>query len=100
MIFFSERDLYSIDLYLADARTGEISRKITETALDPHFDSLQFVNSAGAWSADGRRVALGAISEGRPELTIYDVAGRRVERSFQFPQFGEILGVTWSPDSR
>jgi len=37
IMFFSERDLFSIDLYLADARTGKVIRKITDTATDPHF---------------------------------------------------------------
>lgn len=41
VIFFSEKDLFSIDLYLADARTGEIKRRIVRTALDPHYQSLE-----------------------------------------------------------
>ena len=34
-MFFSERDLFSIDLYLADTATGKVIRKITDTATDP-----------------------------------------------------------------
>ena len=48
IMFFSERDLFSIDLYLADVRTGEVIRKITDTATDAHYESLQFLGSAGA----------------------------------------------------
>ena len=44
MMFFSDRDLFSIDLFLADARTGKIKRQITSTALDPHLESLQFLS--------------------------------------------------------
>ena len=36
-------------LYLADAATGKIVRKLTSTATDPHFSSIQFIYSAGAW---------------------------------------------------
>ena len=43
LMFFSERDLFSIDLYLADARTGKVIRKITNTATNAHFESLQFL---------------------------------------------------------
>jgi hypothetical protein len=48
IVYLSERDLFSIDLFLADADTGKVIRKLTSTATDPHFDSLQFLESAGA----------------------------------------------------
>src|SRR5690606_17370578 len=76
--FLSERDIFSVDLYVADARTGEVTRRLTRTAIDPHFSSLQFIASAGAWSPDGSRLAVTAIAEGRPELVIYDVSSGRI----------------------
>ncbi|HET9219839.1 MAG TPA: basic secretory protein-like protein, partial [Terriglobia bacterium] len=100
MIFYSERDLFSIDLYLADARTGEIKDKITETALDAHVDSLQFVNSAGAWTRDGQRFAFSSIRDGRPEISVFNVENRKTEQRVAFPQLGEIYNITWSPDGR
>jgi len=87
-----------IDLYLADARTGEVESKITETALDPHIDSLQFVNSAGDWTRDGKRFAFGSIRDGRPEISIFDVETRKIERHFPLSMLGEIYNVTWSPN--
>jgi hypothetical protein len=98
MVFFSERGLFSIDLYLADAHTGKILDKITKSAIDPHIDSLQFVNSAGDWSRDGRKFAFGSISNGRPELSIYDIERKRVERQIAFRTLGEIHHLTWAPD--
>jgi hypothetical protein len=35
--FLSERDRLSIDIYLADATTGQIKTKLSETASDPHY---------------------------------------------------------------
>ena len=98
VIFFSERGLFSIDLFLADAQTGRVLRKLTRTAIDPHLDSLQFVNSAGAWSPEGNQFAFGTIVNGRPELAIYDVASDAIVRRVKFPRLGEILNLTWSPD--
>jgi hypothetical protein len=46
--FLSERSLFSIDLFIADASTGKIVHKLTSTANDPHYSSLQFIYSAGA----------------------------------------------------
>src|SRR4029079_2230108 len=51
--FFSERDRFAIELFLADAETGRVERKLLHAATDPHFDSLEFLDSAGAWSPDG-----------------------------------------------
>jgi WD40 repeat protein len=100
MMFFSDRGLFSVDLYLADARTGKVERQLTETALDPHLESLQFIQSAGSWSADGRRFAFAGITSGRPNLNIYDVDHGRIEREIKLPQLGDILNPSWSPDGR
>lgn len=100
MVFFSEKDLFSIDLYLADAETGQIKRKLTKTALNPHLDSLEFINSAGAWSLDGKRFALGEIVDGRPQLAVYDVASAKTVERIKLPQMGEIYNPTWSPDGK
>ena len=98
MIFLSTRDLFSIDLYLADAMTGKVKRKIISTAVDPHFESLQFIRSAGSWDAKGELFVFGAVAKGRPLLTIINVAKNRIEREIPFPELGEILSPCWSPD--
>jgi len=51
------------------------------TAADPHFDSLQYIASSGAWDASGSRFAMAALSKGNPVLVILDTSGRepRVE---------------------
>jgi Tol biopolymer transport system component len=98
VMFFSSRDLFSIDLYLADARTGTIIRKITDTATDPHFESLQFLTSAGAWDHTGQRFVFPAVRKGQPVLTIVDVANGRTEREVPLPDLQEVLNPAWSPD--
>ncbi len=100
MMFLSDRDLFSIDLFLADAQTGHVVRQITRTAVDPHLQSLEFIQSSGSWSPDGKRFVFSAISGGRPTLVVYDVdSGKRV-REIPFKDLGEILNPTWSPDGR
>ena len=37
VMFLSDRGLFSIDLFLADAHTGKVERQITKTAVDPHY---------------------------------------------------------------
>ncbi len=100
VVYLSERDMLSIDLYLADATTGRVLRKLVNTAIDPHFNSIQFISSAGTWDPRGKQFAIGAIARGRPVLAIIDVdRGRRV-REIPFPELGEILNPSWSPDGK
>lgn len=98
VMFFSERDLFSIDLYLADARTGTIIRKITDTATNAHFESLQFLGSAGAWDRGGQRFVFPGISKGAPILTIINVDSGRTEREIRLGDLDEVLNPAWSPD--
>jgi Tol biopolymer transport system component len=100
VVFFSEKDLFSIDMYLADAASGRVRRKIVETASDPHFDSLQFINSSGDWDAAGRRFAFGGVRKGKPVLVVLNPETGDREREIEFKELGEITDPTWSPDGQ
>ena len=100
MMFFSEKDLFSIDLYLADARTGKVIRKVTDTATSAHFESLQFLESAGAWDSTSRKFVFPGISAGQPVLTIIDAEKGSKEREIRIKELDEILNPAWSPDGR
>ncbi len=100
IIFLSTRDLFAIDLYLADAKTGKIIDKITQTAVDPEFESLQFIRSAGAWDPQGKMFVFGAISKGEPILTFYDVNKKKIVDEIEIKSLDEIYSPTWSPDGR
>jgi hypothetical protein len=98
LAFLSERDLFSIELFVADAASGNITRRLSRTLVDTHLESLQFINSAGAWDRSGRQLALGAVSKGRPLLVLLDAqSGERV-REVPFPRLGEIYTPSFSPD--
>ncbi|MHB8055130.1 MAG: TolB family protein [Candidatus Aminicenantales bacterium] len=99
-VFISSRDLFSIEMFMGDAQTGKVTRKLTKTAIDPHFQSIQFIYSAGSWNADGTRFAFGAVSAGKPVLALMDADGKRLGDDIVFPELGEILNPTWSPDGK
>ena len=100
VMFFSERDLFSIDLFVADVRTGEIIRKITDTATDQHTESLQFLSSAGSWDPTGKRFVVPAIYKGQAVLSIMDVERAKSERMITVAEVTEILNPAWSPDGK
>ncbi len=96
--FLSNRGFFSADLYIADAASGKIIRQLTSTATDPHYSSLEFIYSAGAWDADGKRLAVASVSGGKSTLAIFDAdTGKRV-REIPVPGVDEILNPTWAPD--
>ena len=98
--FFSERDRFSIDLYLADAETGEIERKLVGSATDPHFDSLQFLSAAGAWTPDGSALVLTALQGGKPVLAFLDPRSGRNRREVVLDGLDDASNPSFSPDGR
>jgi Tol biopolymer transport system component len=96
--FLSSRGLLSVDLYVADAATGEIVRKLTSTATDPHVSSIEFIYSAGTWDSQSRRLAIATVASGRPALAMYDALNGRKEREISVSGVDQILNPTWAPD--
>ncbi|HEX6925805.1 MAG TPA: BamA/TamA family outer membrane protein [Longimicrobiaceae bacterium] len=99
--FISDLDFIDAELHLADASTGRVIRTLQKsTALDSHYGSLRYINSAGTWSPDSRYFAFSALKEGRDVLVIVDTRNARKVREFAVPGVGEISNPTWSPDGR
>ena len=100
LIYFSERDLFAIEMFLADANTGEIKRRITKNSVDPHFESLQFINSTGEWHPDGRHFVIAGIHRGSTIISVLDTQSGDIVREIKLRQVGEAYTPTWSPDGR
>ncbi|MGH7444358.1 MAG: basic secretory protein-like protein, partial [Longimicrobiales bacterium] len=98
--YFGRRELFTVDLYLADARTGEVIRELASPQNSPHFDALSFIQSAGAWSPDSRQFAYVTFEEGDNRIEIVDVERNDVVRRLAPEGVGAISSPTWSPDGR
>jgi Tol biopolymer transport system component len=98
MVFLSTKDLFSIDMFIADAETGKIQRKLVKTAVDPHFESIQFIKSAGSWDRESKHFVFSGIAKGRPILVITDVERGKHIKEIDFPELDEILSPAWAPD--
>ncbi|PYF76819.1 basic secretory protein-like protein [Pedobacter nutrimenti] len=97
LAFLSEKDLFGIDLFLAEAKTGKIIKKLSSQISNSHIDDFNFLESAGAWSPDSKQFAFSIYSKGRNQLMVIDVAsGNTVLRTGMgsIEQFGNL---TWSP---
>jgi Tol biopolymer transport system component len=98
VIFLSEKDIFTIDLYLANAKSGEIIRKVSSSAQNAHIDAFAFLESSGAWSPDSRRFAYVVFSRGRNKIAISDVAEGEITEEIEVPGVPAINNLTWSPD--
>src|SRR6266480_3710554 len=100
LAYISDAGLFSFDMYLANAENGHTIRKLVSATRDPHLESMQFINSAGAWDADGARFVFGAVVTGKPALRIVKGSNGDVLKEITFPTLGEIFNPTWSPDGK
>jgi WD40 repeat protein len=82
-----------------DAETGGIKQHRARRK-DPHLESLEFISSAGAWNANGDRIAFALVTKGRPGLGLLDVKKDKIVREIRLPRLGQIFNPSWSPDGR
>src|SRR3989449_3818125 len=71
--FFGDEGGFFVDLWLADAETGRTQRRLVRSTQNNNYESLRFINSAGAFSPDGRYFAIAAKRKDRDDLVILDV---------------------------
>lgn len=95
--YISSKNIISLDIFVAEANTGKIVRKIESTSFGSHVDSYSFLETAGAWSPDSRNLALVIQSKGRNKLSIVDVATGS-KRTFELKGVDSFTNPAWSPD--
>ncbi len=99
--FLSEKDLFSVDLFLANAQTGELVRKLTSANSDPHIEALRYIDSSGTWSPDSRFFAYSVTAGGGNRLMIVDAENGDIERRIDpGAHIGSLTNPSWSPDGR
>ncbi|MBN2480245.1 MAG: PD40 domain-containing protein [Bacteroidales bacterium] len=100
IVFFSEKDLFSLDLYLADAESGKIIRKLSSVIQNHEIDDFNFIESAGTWSPAGDRFAFVIFSKGANKLAIYDMEKGKITDEIDIQGVPSFNGPAWSPDGR
>ncbi|HEX9483100.1 MAG TPA: hypothetical protein VF929_00915 [Gemmatimonadaceae bacterium] len=98
--FFARRGLFEIELFVADAQTGHVIKRLVGPTSNSHFDAISFISSSGAWSPDNRKFAFILQAEGNHEIGVLDVETANVERRIRVPNVGAISNLAWSPDGR
>lgn len=97
VIFLSEKDVFTFDLYLADAHTGKIIRKVSSTVHNSEIDAFNYIESAGSWSPDGKRFAFTIFSKGMNKLMILNVAKGKIIAEYALPGVPSFNNPAWHP---
>ncbi len=98
--FLSEKDLFSINLFIADTRTGKVIQKLSKRTADSHFDSMRFISTAGTWSPDGKQFAFITFAEGDNEIAIWNLDSGKIDRRIKLEDVNALLDLAWSPDGQ
>ncbi|WP_316737335.1 peptidase MA family metallohydrolase [Pedobacter aquatilis] len=98
--FMSEKDLFGIDLFLADAKTGRIIRKLTSQISNGHIDDFNFIESAGAWSPDSKQFAFSIFSKGKNRMLIINVNNGNTVLETEMGDVSQFGNLTWSPNGK
>jgi len=99
LAFFGDEGGFFVDLWLADAETGRVRQRLVKSTQNSNYESLRFINSAGAFSPDGRSFAIAAKRKDRDDLVILDVKRGREERRIHVGLSG-LQTPQWSPDGQ
>lgn len=96
--YLSEQDLFGIDLYLADAKTGKTIKKLSSVVNSQHIDDFNFIESAGAWSPDNEKFAFSVFAKGKNQLVIIDINKAKTILQTEIPGVEQFSNLTWSPN--
>ncbi len=97
LIFLSERDLFSLDLYLADAKTGTVLKKLYTSTKSDRIDDINYMETSGTWSPDGKFFAYMAYVKGVSALIIFNVEKGKIVREIKIDEVDAMSYPAWSP---
>jgi hypothetical protein len=100
LAFLSSKSLFSIDLYLSDAKTGRVIKRLTSKVSNTHIDEFNFIESAGTWSPDSKKFAFSVFSKGRNRMLVVDVPDGRIVNDISMGKAEQFSNLSWSPDGK
>lgn len=85
------------DVYVADANTGRIIKKLIDGQDNTLFESLKILTPGLSWSPDGKNVAIAVKSGESDAIAVVNVRTRETTH-YRIPGMDAIVSVSWSPN--
>ncbi len=95
--YFSEKDFYFVDLWLADVTTGRARHRLFESSWSSNYETFRFINSSASWSPDGQLIAFAAKRGATDDILILDAVRNKEVQRLRVDLSG-ITTPSWSPD--
>lgn len=100
LVYLSEKNLLTTDLYLADAKTGKVLKKVASASQDGHIDQFNAIESAGTWAPDNKRFAFDVYEKGQSVLIVKDIFKGKTLQKIKIPGVPAFSNPAWSPDGK
>jgi hypothetical protein len=97
LVFLSDRDVISIDIYMADPQKKEIEKRLTGAVQRPYVDEYMYLGSAGTWSPDNTKYAMSTFIKGRNQLIIVNVETKEFVKKIKINNVPSFSNPSWSP---
>ncbi len=97
--YFSEKNFYFVDLYLADVASGKVKHRLLKSSYSSNYETFRFINSSGSWSPDGKYLVVAAKRGPRDEILVIDVKRNKEARRIRVKLNG-VTTPSWSPDGK
>ncbi len=96
IVYYSDRD--GLDgIYLLNALTGEVEKKLLIGTMSDRFESIRTMRSSLTWDPVEERIAFVAKSSGRDKLFVMKVPEGKIENEIELP-LDFFFDPSWSPD--
>jgi len=100
VVYLSEKDLFSTDLFLADAKTGKVLGKLASLAKDSNLDALNALESSGAWSPNSKHFAFVGFEKGQNVIVIKNASNSKHIKTISISKVPSIASLVYTPDGK
>jgi len=98
-VFLSNKDVFSVDLFLADANNGKVIKKLVSIS-KAGADHIDYLESAGSWSPNSKEYVYVIFKNGKNALAIADVESGKTGKAIFIKDVPALTNPSWSPDGK
>lgn len=100
VVYMSEKDVFSLDLYLADVSTGKVEKKLTSIGRSSDLDYVNGLESTGAWSPDNKNFTYIGVRKGKNVLVIADIERPRKTQTITVSNLDAFINPVYHPNGK